>query len=43
MIDRIQTLHELGYIHRDIKPDNFVVGRKEKNDTIYCIDFGLSK
>lgn len=43
MIDRVEALHNAGYLHRDIKPDNFCIGKGSKNDTIYCIDFGLSK
>lgn len=43
LIDRIEALHKIGYIHRDIKPDNMAVGMKDKNKTIYLIDFGLSK
>lgn len=43
MIDRIESLHQCHYIHRDIKPDNFVMGVDERQDTIYLIDFGLAK
>jgi len=43
MVERIQYVHSKGYIHRDIKPGNFVVGRGEKSRIIYLIDFGLSK
>ena len=42
-IDRIEALHKIGYLHRDIKPDNFTIGLNEKNSIIYLIDFGLSK
>jgi serine/threonine protein kinase len=42
MIDVIKYIHNCGYIHRDIKPDNFVIGHEDKSK-IYCIDFGLAK
>lgn len=42
-ISRLQYIHEKGIIHKDVKPDNFVVGLNEKANTIYIIDFGLSK
>jgi len=31
------------FIHRDMKPDNFVVGYGTKAKKIYLIDFGLAK
>lgn len=43
MIDRVEALHKVGFLHWDIKPDNFCIGKGSKNDIIYCIDFGLSK
>ena len=43
MIERIEYIHSKGYIHRDIKPGNFVIGKGDKNKIIYIIDFGLSK
>ncbi|VEL16403.1 unnamed protein product [Protopolystoma xenopodis] len=43
MIKRIETLHKNCLIHRDIKPDNFVMGVGNNFNTVYVIDFGLSK
>jgi serine/threonine protein kinase len=43
MIERIEYVHSKGYIHRDIKPGNFVIGKGDKSKIIYIIDFGLSK
>ena len=42
VIDRIQWVHSRYIVHLDIKPDNFVIGRKGPN-IIYLIDFGLRK
>ena len=33
----------MDYLGRDIKPENFVIGPKNKERIIYLIDFGLSK
>jgi tau tubulin kinase len=40
--EAIKEMHKLGYIHRDVKPHNFVTGRKNKGK-IYVIDFGLAR
>eukprot|EP01062_Namystynia_karyoxenos_P053623 TRINITY_DN4351_c0_g1_i1.p1 TRINITY_DN4351_c0_g1~~TRINITY_DN4351_c0_g1_i1.p1 ORF type:complete len:469 (+),score=88.91 TRINITY_DN4351_c0_g1_i1:86-1408(+) len=43
MLRRLKTLHSVLYIHRDIKPDNFTLGRGRFGHHVYLIDFGLSK
>ena len=43
VLDRIRHLHMHNYIHRDIKPQNFSIGRGENEHIIYLIDFGLAK
>eukprot|EP01062_Namystynia_karyoxenos_P006707 TRINITY_DN1234_c1_g1_i1.p2 TRINITY_DN1234_c1_g1~~TRINITY_DN1234_c1_g1_i1.p2 ORF type:complete len:416 (+),score=141.24 TRINITY_DN1234_c1_g1_i1:161-1408(+) len=43
MIRRLEALHNVLFLHRDIKPDNFVLGRGSYGHHVYLIDFGLSK
>ena len=41
MISRIEYMHSQNFIHRDMKPDNFLMGTQK--NMVYLIDFGLSK
>ncbi|KAA8525270.1 hypothetical protein F0562_007125 [Nyssa sinensis] len=43
MIPRIEYVHSKGFLHRDIKPDNFLMGLGRKANQVYIIDFGLAK
>ena len=42
-IERIKYFHDHHYIHCDIKPQNFLVGKGEKENIIFLIDYGISK
>ena len=43
ILDRLEYIHNKNIIHRDVKPDNFVIGNNDDKNNIYMIDFGLAK
>ena len=43
LIARTENLHAKCFIHRDIKPDNFLMGLGKRANQVYMIDFGLAK
>ncbi|KAJ6228390.1 casein kinase 1-like protein [Anaeramoeba flamelloides] len=40
---RLEQVHSKSFVYRDIKPENFVIGRGNQKNQIFIIDFGLSK
>ncbi|KAH0937544.1 hypothetical protein HID58_005005 [Brassica napus] len=43
MITRVEYFHSKSFLHRDLKPDNFLMGLGRRANQVYIIDFGLAK
>jgi serine/threonine protein kinase len=43
ILRRLKSYHSANLIHRDIKPDNFMLDYKYPHKTLYLIDFGFAK
>ena len=43
ILNRIEYIHKRHFLHRNIKPEHFLIGNEENTNIIYLIDYGLSK
>lgn len=43
LLNLIEKVHDAGLVHRDIKPDNFLLDCNNSIEKIYLIDFGMCK
>ena len=43
LISRIAYIHSKSFIHRDVKPDNFLMGVGRQGNVVYAVDFGLAE
>ncbi|KAJ1674642.1 serine/threonine protein kinase, partial [Spiromyces aspiralis] len=43
LLSRVEFVHSKSFIHRDIKPDNFLMGISRRINLVHIIDFGLAK
>ena len=42
LLDRLEALHSLNFVHNDLKFENIVIGNNDP-EKIYLIDFGLTQ
>jgi len=43
LVNRLEYVHAKNFIHRDVKPDNFLLGLANKANLVHIIDFGVAK
>ena len=45
MLEALRDLHNIGFLHRDVKPANYTIGRAETSELrrIFLLDFGLAR
>ena len=42
LISRIEYIHTRSFVHRDIKPDNFLMGTGKLGNLVHVVDFGFA-
>ncbi|MCJ1461607.1 serine/threonine protein kinase [Pseudocyphellaria aurata] len=42
LIRRLEFIHSKGLVHRDVKPDNFLMGTGRRGNVVYVTDLGLT-
>ncbi|PIO71049.1 hypothetical protein TELCIR_07064 [Teladorsagia circumcincta] len=44
-LEALEDLHNIGYLHRDVKPGNYTIGRPELQELrkVYILDFGMCR
>lgn len=42
-LERIESLHEAGYISRDVKAPNFAIGLDNQAAVVYMLDYGFAR
>lgn len=43
MVTRLEEVHGKGIVHRDVKPENFLMGLGDRAGDVHLVDFGLAK
>ena len=43
LLTQLEVLHDFGYLHADLKPDNCLMGLAGKTEVVHLIDFSLSR
>ena len=43
LITRLEYIHSKSLVHRDVKPDNFLMGTGRQGNVVHAVDFGLAE